>query len=216
MIYNPSDWYWQVTGVGIYGSARQGLVTNPTTDAAYLAFTALNGPGPIMATTAALDAVLIAAGLPPSGLTTPAFISLQAALTTATSAACAAITSQVYTDPAHQAAGQNAAMIVTMSGGAPTSASPFFAAFNTYAAAFGLAPAAFATLITTLTNQSLALSSALNALQAATAAATTAAQLATALATFETAIASVVTTINAAGMPFPLTAPAAIVIPGIN
>jgi hypothetical protein len=69
--YNPADWYWQVTGVGIYGSARAGLVSNPTTDAAYLAFEAINGPGSIAAGALALDAVLIAAGLPASGLTAP-------------------------------------------------------------------------------------------------------------------------------------------------
>lgn len=69
--YNPQDWYWQVTGVGIYGSARAALVSTPTTDAAYLAFEAINGPGSIAADTASLDEVLVAAGLPASGLTAP-------------------------------------------------------------------------------------------------------------------------------------------------
>jgi hypothetical protein len=147
---------------------------------------------------------------------TPTQASLQAALVAAASTAAAAITAQIYTDPAHQAAGQNAGVIVAMSGGAPTSSSPFFAAFNAYAAAWGLAPAAFATLIEVLMNQSMALSSALNGLEAASAAATTAAQLATALATFEPAIGAVVTAINSAGTPFPMTAPPAISIPGID
>jgi trimeric autotransporter adhesin len=216
MIYTPSNWYWQVTGVGIYGSARGGLVSAPTSDAAYLAFAAINGPGAIVASAAALDEILTAAGLPVSGLTPPAVASLQTALVAAASTAAAAVTAQIYTDPAHQAAGQNAGVIVTMSGGAPTSSSPFFSAFNAYAAAWGLAPAAFATLIEVLINQSLALSGALNALEAASSAATTAAQLATALSTFETALNAIVAAINAAGTPFPMTAPAAISIVGIN
>jgi hypothetical protein len=214
--YNPTNWYWQVTGVGIYGSARGGLVSSPTTDAAYLAFQAISGPGAISASTAALDAVLIAAGQPPSGLTTPTQAAATASLLTAASAAAAAVTAQIYTDPAHQAAGQNAGVIVAQAGGAPASASPFFASFNTYAAAWGLTPAAFATLIEVLMNQSMALSSALNALQAASTAATSLPQLATALSTFETAIGAVVVAINAAGTPFPMTAPPAISIKGIN
>jgi len=152
----------------------------------------------------------------PSAPPAPAQASLQASLVAAASSACSTVTAQIYTDPAHQAAGQNAGMIVVMSGGAPTSSSPFFAAFNAYAAAWGLAPAAFATLIEVLMNQSMALSAALNALEAASAAATTAVQLATALSTFETAIGAVVTAINVAGTPFPMTAPAAISIKGIN
>lgn len=71
IMFNPDDWYWQVAGVGIYGSARHGLVSAPTTDAAYLAFNAANGPGSIAADTAYLDATLQSAGLPPSGLTPP-------------------------------------------------------------------------------------------------------------------------------------------------
>lgn len=71
MIYNPQDWYWQITGVGIYGSARRGLVTAPETDAAYLAFKANAGPGSIAADTASLDEVLVGAGVPASGLTPP-------------------------------------------------------------------------------------------------------------------------------------------------
>jgi hypothetical protein len=67
--YTPQDWYWQVTSVGIYGSKRTGLVSTPTTDAAYLAWKAINGPGSIAADTAALDEVLVAAALPTSGLT---------------------------------------------------------------------------------------------------------------------------------------------------
>jgi hypothetical protein len=148
--------------------------------------------------------------------TTEAFAQLQASLIAAASSAAAAVTAQIFTDPAHAAAGQNAGVIVAQAGGAPTSSSPFFSAFNAYAAAWGLAPTAFAALIETLMNQSMALSSALNALEAASAAATTAAQLATAITTFETAIGAVVTAINAAGTPFPMTPPTAIVIQGIN
>jgi hypothetical protein len=69
--YNPSDWYWQVTDVGVYGSARGGLVDAPSTDAAYLAWKAVNGPGNVMADAAALDAVLASIKLPASGLVPP-------------------------------------------------------------------------------------------------------------------------------------------------
>jgi hypothetical protein len=152
----------------------------------------------------------------PSSPPAPPQASLQAALVAAASAASAAVTAQIFTDPAHAAAGQNAGVIVAAAGGAPTSSSPFFSAFNAYAAAWGLAPAAFAALISVLMNQSMLLSVDLNALEAASASATTAAQLATALSAFETAIGAVVTAINAAGTPFPMTAPAAIKIAGIN
>jgi hypothetical protein len=226
--YSPADWFWIGQPVGqssviIYSSAAGAVV--PPTNAAYEAFLAGGNaatPWPRDATgavtTAALDAVLTAAfpPQPPTGLTTPTQASLQASLVAAATAAAASVTAQVYTDPSHQAAGQNAGLIVVMAGGAPTSSSPFFSAFNSYAAAWGLTPAAFATLIETLVNESMALSSALNTLEAATSSATTAAQLATALSAFETAVNAVVTAINAAGTPFPMTPPPAISIPGIN
>jgi hypothetical protein len=75
--YNPSDWYWQITsGAEVYGSARRGLVAAPTTDVAYLAWSAINGPGSIAPNSAALDAVLATAGLPASGLTPPTALQL--------------------------------------------------------------------------------------------------------------------------------------------
>ncbi len=72
MRYTPSDWYWSGT-IGIYGSARAGLVATPASDTAYQAWLqtgakATPWPGN---TAAALDAVLAAAGLPPTGLTPP-------------------------------------------------------------------------------------------------------------------------------------------------
>lgn len=76
--YSPQDWYWQIAGGGIYGSARAGLVSSPTTDAPYLAWSAVNGPGSIAPDTETLDAVLEAAGLPPTGLTTPTTATLAA------------------------------------------------------------------------------------------------------------------------------------------
>jgi hypothetical protein len=71
--YEPADWYWQVASIGIYGSARHGLVSSPSTDAPYLAFVAINGPGSIAASAADLDAVLadVIPPLPASGLTPP-------------------------------------------------------------------------------------------------------------------------------------------------
>lgn len=68
---NFADWYWQVSGVGIYGSARGGLVSAPATDAAYLAWSAINGPGAIVPSTAVLDEALANVGLLPSGLAPP-------------------------------------------------------------------------------------------------------------------------------------------------
>jgi hypothetical protein len=227
MSYNPANWYWAGQPVGqssviIYSSSQNAVVT--ADNAAYVAFLAVPGnsatPWPKdetgKITVAALDAELVRVGLPPTILTQSNQANLQATVIVAASAACAAVTAQIYTDPAHQAAGQNAGMIVAQAGGAPASSSPFFAAFNSYAAAWGLAPADFATLIEVLMNQSMMLSTALNTAAAASAAATTASQLATALSTFETAIGEVVTTINAAGTPFPMTAPPAILIKGIN
>lgn len=72
----PSDWYWS-GGPGVYGSARGGVVSNPSTDSAYLAW--LTGGNPTVwprdnggsQTAAALDAVLTGAGLPASGLVAP-------------------------------------------------------------------------------------------------------------------------------------------------
>ena len=216
MTFNLSDCYWTGTP-GTYGSARGALVSDPSSDAAFLAWQAANAratglPWPADATDA-LDSVLLSHGLPATGLT---LANLQAALVAAASGACAAILSQIYTDPAHQAAGQNAALIVAASGGAPASTSPMYAAYNAYASAWGMTPSDFASLISVLTQQSLALSGALIALEAASAAATTAPQLASALSTFETAIAAIVTTVNAASPPVTMLAPAAISIKGVN
>lgn len=84
MTYNPANWYWS-GAPGVYGSARGGLVTAPTTDAAYLLWQRIfNGVPTIFATawpkdatgavtTAALDAVLTTASppQPATGLTPP-------------------------------------------------------------------------------------------------------------------------------------------------
>jgi hypothetical protein len=220
MPFNIVDWYWS-DGTRLYGSSRNALVATPASDDQFqnwVIATDRGGPGSWPMSNGAPDDGALAQVLITAGIVPPfaSLAQLQALLIAAASAACAAVTKQIYTDPAHQAAGQNAGVIVAMAGGAPTSSSPSFAAFNTYAAAWGLTPAAFATLVEALTNQSLALSSALNALEGASAAATTADQLATALSTFEAALESVVTAINAAGTPFPMTVPAAISIVGIN
>lgn len=68
MAYIASDWYWSGS-YGIYGSARNGLVTDPANDTAYQAFLAHgNIATASLSTTAELDEVLAAAGLPVSGL----------------------------------------------------------------------------------------------------------------------------------------------------
>lgn len=127
-----------------------------------------------------------------------------------------AVLTQIYPDPVHQSAGQNAAMMAAIAGGAPASSSPFYAQFNAFAAVYGVTPAALATLATALTNQSLALSGALITLQAAAAAAANAGALATALSAFETTLGSIVTACNAATPPTAIVAPAAISIAGVN
>ena len=155
--------------------------------------------------------------IPPAASTeTVPLATLAASVLSAANAAGSAVLAQIYPDATHQAAGQNAAMIAAISGGAPASTSPFYAAFNSYAAVFGVTPAALAALALVLTNQSMALSAATITLQTAASAATTAAQLATALAAFEAALAGVVAAVNAVPPPVALVAPAAISIVGVN
>ena len=222
------DAYWLGEPVGytspiLYGSARGGLVPVPATDAAYQAWLAQGfapWPWPKDATgtetTAQLDFALAANGLPPTGLTAPTQAQLAASVLSACQSAANAVLAQIYPDPIHQAAGQNAAMIAAISGGAPTSTSPFYAAFNAYAALYGITPGALATLAVVLTNQSLALSAAILTLDGTVAAANTSAALAAALTAFEAAIGAVVTAVNAASPPVPIVAPAAITITGVN
>jgi hypothetical protein len=146
----------------------------------------------------------------------PTLGQLQAQTIAAAQAAAAQVVGQIYPDPVHQTAGQNAAMIAAVSGGAPASASPFYAEFGAYASIYGVTPAALATLAVALINQSLSLSAALLTLQGAASAATAPSALATALATFETAIGAIVAAVNAAAPPAPMVAPTAISIPGVN
>jgi hypothetical protein len=78
MIFSPiSDWYWQVTGVGLYGSNRGALVSSPTTDAAYLAWSASTAPT-ILPNAAELDENLAFFKLPASGLVPPTQAQLMA------------------------------------------------------------------------------------------------------------------------------------------
>jgi hypothetical protein len=86
-MYNPANWYWAGEPDGrsapIIYSATQGKVV-AATDAAYEAWAATNAPTPWpkdatgVVTAAALDEVLVAAGLPATGLgpaTVPASVS---------------------------------------------------------------------------------------------------------------------------------------------
>ena len=228
LVQSYSNAYWVGQPIGypagtVYGSARGGLVSTPVTDTAYQAWLAEGykaWPWPSdetgAETTAALDYGLTTNGLPPTGLTAPTQAQLAASVLSACRSAANAVLAQIYPDPIHQAAGQNAAMIAAVSGGAPTSTSPFYAAFNAYAALYGITPGALATLAVVLTNQSLALSAAILTLDGTVAAANTSAALAAALTAFEAAIGAVVTAVNAASPPVPIVAPAAITITGVN
>jgi hypothetical protein len=141
---------------------------------------------------------------------------LVARLVAGASAACADVVAQIYPDPAHQAAFQNAASIVNSNGGAAPSAAPLAAKFAALAAVYGLSATAFATLVAAMQGASFDLSAALATLTGAASAATTPAGLAAALDAFETALAATVAEINAAGLPSAIAAPAAISITGIN
>ena len=77
MSYEPSNWYWSGTP-GVYGSARGGLVANPSTNTVYQAWlSAGNAPTPWpidttgAVTAAALDVVLESVGLPATSLAAP-------------------------------------------------------------------------------------------------------------------------------------------------
>ena len=148
---------------------------------------------------------------------TPTLAVLRGAVISAASTAAAAIVAAIYPNESAQTALQNAADIVLQNSNvAPPSTSPFYAAFNGLASAYGMTPSAFAALVTTARAQSLALHMAEITLDAAATAATSSADLATALASFQSAIGAVVTAINAGGLPIPLAAPATIAIGGVN
>lgn len=77
-IFNPSDWYWQIASSGIYGSKRGGLVSDPLTDADYLSWSAINGPGSLASSASSLDVTLADLGEPASGLVPPTTHALMA------------------------------------------------------------------------------------------------------------------------------------------
>jgi hypothetical protein len=73
MVYTPSNWYWSgipvgQSGVIIYSSASGGIVSDIPAGSGSTIWPK-DETGAV--TTAALDAVLVAAGLPPTGLTPP-------------------------------------------------------------------------------------------------------------------------------------------------
>jgi len=152
--------------------------------------------------------------------TPPTSSQLSVPLMTAAANTCNTVISQIYNDSTHQQAAQNAANIV-MAGGwvTPPTTSPAYTQFLQFAESWGYSSdtlSNFTNLVIALTLQSLSLSTALATLQTSAKAATTSDQLATALTTFETSINGIITTINAANPPIPVTIPAAISITGIN
>jgi hypothetical protein len=211
----------------IYARADQSLIDVTATTDAFGAIpmtlaasdetTYLMGTPPAPVTNAQLFAQAAAGAFGPvAPYAPPPVVQLAAALVAAASAACAAVVAQIYPDPAHQAAFQNAASIVNGNGGAAPTAAPMAAKFAALAAVYGLSASAFAMLVTAMQGASFDLSAALAALDAAASAAATSAALATALTAFETAIAAVVAEINAVGPPVSVSAPAPIALPGVN
>lgn len=96
-MFTPHDWYWS-GAPGIYGSARGGLVSAPSTDPAYVAWQALGNlptPWPQNDSVAALDGVLATLSLPATGLAVPTVAQL-AAYANAKAAALLAV-SKSYT-----------------------------------------------------------------------------------------------------------------------
>ena len=157
----------------------------------------------------------LSAGNTPTPVPGPTQAQLIASLTSAASAACASIVSQVLPDPTHQTAFQNAASIVNGAGGAAPTTGPNVARFAAQAAVYGMTATAFATMVLAVQGANLDLSTALITLTYAAAPAYSSAQLATALTAFEASLATVVSEVNAA-LPIPVTAPAPIFITGIN
>lgn len=157
----------------------------------------------------------LASGNTPSSVPAPTQAQLVELLVAAAGSAAVSLVTQVMPDATHQAAFQNAASIINGNGGVAPSSGPLQTAFAALAAAYGVTPTNFVTLVLTAQASSLTLGAAVAALNSAAVGATTAAELATALAAFETAIGGVVSSLNAV-FPSPLISPAAISIPGIN
>ena len=133
----------------------------------------------------------------------------------AVAAAASLVVAQVMPDAAHQAAFQNAASILNGNGRAPPTSGPLASAFTALAASYGLSASAFAGVVLGAQAASMILTAASATFNAAASAATDAGGIATALSVFETALAAVMTEINAV-LPIPITAPASIVIAGVN
>ena len=70
MRYNPVNWYWSIASLGeLYSSGAKAVVAD--TDAAYVAWTEAGGTATPIPDAKTLDEVLVAAGLPVSGLNGP-------------------------------------------------------------------------------------------------------------------------------------------------
>lgn len=221
-----SDWYWIDSKGIVYGSARGGIVATPLTDTAYQAFISLGNvatPDPSddfsAGSSANLDAVLIAAGLGPTGLSVAAN---RSAIIATAGVACGEIVAAVYAGPTQQAAFSNAAMMVSVNAGAAPSGGAAGTAFSALASIYGVSPSAFAALVSAMQLASLTLETALATLTFAAVAAASNAELATALTTFETSIGSIITSLNSALVTAnspaltAIAAPAAIHINGVS
>lgn len=217
MAYNPVNWYWSGSP-GVYGSARAALVSDPSTDTDYLTAIFLGNWGPWPRdqdgnqTADALDAVLMSAGLPPTGLGSVTALATQ--LCDAASAVSDNIISQIVPAGTDAAMLYNAAMWVSGAGGIAPTVGAYATEFGLLATSYGKSADDFATAIVAGQVQSSVLGRAKRVLFASATAATTAGQLTTALGTFETARGNVVTALNSA-LPTTITNPPAISIPGL-
>lgn len=143
-------------------------------------------------------------------------VALAQSLVAAASAACDALTAQIVPSETHRIAYGNAAAIVLANGGQAPSAGSAKTVFAMLAAAVELEPDTFATVAQEVSLVSLQLAAALSTLRAAAASAKASSDLASALTAFEGSLSALVTALTSAGLTVAVTAPAAIVIPGIN
>ena len=157
------------------------------------------------------DGKLVAPPVPP-----PSVEDIAAQILGSATHVCGIITQQVVPDETHRTAYTNAATIVWGNGGKAPTAEPAKTIFSAQAAALGLKPETFASVVQAVSLVSLELATLLSTLRGSTSAAETYDQLKDALAAFETGLVDLVTKLNGAGLTITVAAPEAILIEGFN